>query len=220
MRGHATAFVALLAALAMDLAWGANCPGVSTTTHLRKTVLGGKRAWLTVRVKNTGTTALDDLAVALTLPDGVSFVTGKTLPKNGDIDLAMAGEDPTWSNIALGARKSRTFKVKVQYDKCAEEDSVIDVGVSQMSGATATCTTTTSAEVRAGCNGWLSSLPLGLKNIRDGQPLMSQRRSVPLVSHEYAKPPSHPVLSFLVTDPDPAPQERWQLHLSPHSSSL
>ncbi len=119
MRVHATAFFALLAALATNVASGANCPGISTTTRICKTVLGGKSAWLTVRVKNTGNIALDDLAVALILPDGVSFVTGKTLPKNGDIDLDMDGENPTWSNIALGARKSRVFKVKVQYDKCA-----------------------------------------------------------------------------------------------------
>ena len=146
MRVHATAFFALLAALATNLASGGNCPGISTTTHLRKTVLGGKRAWLTVHVKNTGTTALDDLAVALTLPDGVSFVTGKTLPKNGDIDLDMDGEDLV--QHALGNRKSRVFKVKVQYDKCAAEDSVIDVDVSQLAeGGTATFTTTTSAEV-------------------------------------------------------------------------
>ena len=113
----------LLAATAFLAA--AQCPVLHTKTGLRKTINGGKTVTLTVKVTNRGS-AFNDGGFALQLSFGVAYKSVKISPKLATAPTFEQDDNGmvVWAGIAMHAKKTRTFRVKLAFDKCAGDDPV------------------------------------------------------------------------------------------------
>ena len=113
----------LLAATAFLAA--AQCPVLHTKTGLRKTINGGKTVTLTVKVTNRGAT-FNDGGFALQLPSNVAYKSVRVSPKLTTSPSFEQDDNGmvAWAGIAMHAKKTRTFRVKLAFDKCAGDDPV------------------------------------------------------------------------------------------------
>ena len=117
----AAAATALLACLGGTNAQA--CPAFLTKGSIRKTVVGGKSATLTVRVRNHGDAVVNDAGLGLTLPSGVTFKSVSVSPKLASVPaLQTEGDMLVWTGIPID--KTCTFRIKLAVDKCAGNDAV------------------------------------------------------------------------------------------------
>lgn len=99
------------------------CPALVTKGSIRKTVVGGESATLTVRVRNHGDAAVNDASLGLTLPSGVTLKSVRVSPRLASVPAPQTeGDMLVWTAIPI--KKTRTFRFKLAIDECAGDDAV------------------------------------------------------------------------------------------------
>lgn len=118
------AAMALMLAAFLD---GANaaCPSFATKASIRKMVVGGKMATLTLKVTNQDSAAVTDAGLSVMLPNGVTYHSVRVSPKLATAPTFEQGDGMiAWTDLRMDGKKTRTFRIKLAFDKCAGGDPV------------------------------------------------------------------------------------------------
>lgn len=120
------------AAMALALASlldGANaapsCPSFITKASIRKMVAGGKMATLMLKVTNKGATTVNDAGISVMLPNGVTYHSVRVSPKLATAPtFEQENSMIAWTGLQMAAKKTRSFRIKLAFNKCAGGDPV------------------------------------------------------------------------------------------------